>query len=85
MEYVQQHLRGHFQYFGVSGNIRGLQRYLYASCRLLFKWLNRRSQRRSMGWDRFNGVMRLILPRPRIFHNLYPDLLRKPPTGSQMV
>ena len=85
MEYVQQHLRGHFQYFGVSGNIRGLQRYLYASCRLLFKWLNRRSQRRSMGWDRFNGVMRQILPRPRIVHNLYPDLLRKPPTGSRMV
>jgi RNA-directed DNA polymerase len=85
MEYVQQHLRGHFQYFGVSGNIRGLQRYLYASRRLLFKWLNRRSQRRSVRWDQFNGVMGQILPRPRIVHHLYPDLLRKSSTGSRMV
>ncbi len=81
MEYVQQHLRGHFQYFGVSGNSRSLRQYLYASRRLLFKWLNRRSQRRSVKWDHLNGV----LPRPRIIHNLYPDLLRKPSTGSRMV
>jgi RNA-directed DNA polymerase len=81
MEYVQQHLRGHFQYFGVSGNSRSLRQYLYASRRLLFKWLNRRSQRRSVQWDHLDGV----LPRPRIIHNLYPDLLRKPSTGSRMV
>ena len=81
MEYVQQHLRGHFQYFGVSGNSRSLRQYLYASRRLLFKWLNRRSQRRSVKWDHLDGV----LPRPRIIHNLYPDLLRKPSTGSRMV
>jgi RNA-directed DNA polymerase len=81
MEYVQQHLRGHFQYFGVSGNSRSLRQYLYASRRLLFKWLNRRSQRRSVKWNHLDGV----LPRPRIIHNLYPDLLRKPPTGSRMV
>ena len=55
MEYVQQHLRGHFQYFGVSGNSRSLRQYLYASRRLLFKWLNRRSQRRSVTWDRLDG------------------------------
>jgi len=81
MEYVQQHLRGHFQYFGVSGNSRSLRQYLYASRRLLFKWLNRRSQRRSVKWDHLDGV----LPRPRIIHNLYPDLLRKPSTRSRMV
>jgi RNA-directed DNA polymerase len=81
MEYVQQHLRGHFQYFGVSGNSRSLRQYLYASRRLLFKWLNRRSQRRSVTWDRLDG----FLPRPRIVHHLYPDFLRKPSTGSRMV
>jgi RNA-directed DNA polymerase len=81
MEYVQQHLRGHFQYFGVSGNSRSLRQYLYASRRLLFKWLNRRSQRRSVTWNCLDG----ILPRPRIVHHLYPDFLRKPSTGSRMV
>jgi len=43
MSYVQQHLRGHIQYYGVSGNIRSLRRYYYVCCRLLFKWLNRRA------------------------------------------
>lgn len=81
MEYVQQHLRGHFQYFGVSGNSRSLRQYLYASRWLLFKWLNRRSQRRSVTWDRLDG----FLPRPRIVHHLYPDFLRKPSAGSRMV
>lgn len=85
MGYVQRHLRGHFQYFGVSGNIRSLQHYLYFSCRLLFKWLNRRSQRRSIGWDRLNGVLRQTLPQPRIVHHLYPDPLRRASTGSRMV
>jgi hypothetical protein len=37
MEYVQQHLRGTFQYFGASGNSRSLRQYLNASRRLLFK------------------------------------------------
>ena len=85
MEYVQQHLRGHFQYFGVSGNTRSLRQYALYSHRLLFKWLNRRSQRRSVTWDKFDGVIRLFLPRPRIVHNLYPDPMRKTSTGSRMV
>jgi RNA-directed DNA polymerase len=74
LEYVQQHLRGHFQYFGVSGNSRSLRQYLHASCRLLFKRLNRRSQRRGVTWERFAGTVRPLLPRPRIVHNLYPAL-----------
>jgi hypothetical protein len=59
----------------------GLSERPYASRRLLFKWLNRRSQRRSVKWDHLDGV----LPRPRIIHSLYPNLLRKPSTGSRMV
>jgi group II intron reverse transcriptase/maturase len=85
MEYVQQHLRGHIQYFGVSGNTRSLRQYLLGSRKLLYKWLNRRSQRRSYGWGEFNRAMRQILPQPRIIHHLYPDFLRTPSTGSRMV
>src|SRR5262249_50637684 len=43
VEYVQRHLRGHIQYYGVSGNGRCLGQYVYQARRLLFKWLNRRS------------------------------------------
>jgi group II intron reverse transcriptase/maturase len=70
--YVRRHLQGHIQYFGVSGNSRSLQEYVYQAGRRLFKWLNRRSQRRSVTWDRFHQEVARHLPRPRIIHNLYP-------------
>jgi hypothetical protein len=47
MVYVRRHLEGHIRYYGVSGNYRALSRYAKAASRLLFEWLNRRSQRRS--------------------------------------
>jgi len=82
--YVKRHLQGHIQYFGVSGNSRSLQQYVYHAGRLLFKWLNRRSQRRSVAWDRFNQVVTPHLPRPRIIHNLYPTLPWMTQAGSRM-
>jgi RNA-directed DNA polymerase len=82
--YVSRHLQGHIQYFGVSGNSRSLQQYAYHAGRLLFKWLNRRSQRRSVAWDRFNQVVVPHLPRPRIIHNLYPTLPWMTQAGSRM-
>ena len=46
-------LRGHFNYFGVTDNSRALYRFERAVHRLLLKWLNRRSQRRSFTWESF--------------------------------
>lgn len=85
LAYVIRHLSGHIRYYGVSGNIRSLNSYVYRSARLLFKWLNRRSQRRSLDWETFSRVITPLLPRPRIHHNLYPVPLWMPQTGSRMV
>lgn len=85
LDYCRRHLQGHIQYFGVSGNFGGVQRYLYVARRLLFQWLNRRSQRRSVTWKRFTEAIAPALPRARIIHNLYPSPLWKPQTGSWMV
>jgi group II intron reverse transcriptase/maturase len=84
MDYVRRHLQGHIQYYGVSGNSRSLGQYVHHAGRLLFKWLNRRSQRRSVTWDRFNRVVRPYLPRPRIIHHLYPTLPWMTQAGSRM-
>jgi RNA-directed DNA polymerase len=84
VEYVRRHLQGHIQYFGVSGNSRSLQQYAYQVVRLLFKWLNRRSQRRSVAWDRFNQAVVPHLPRSRIIHDLYPILPWMTQAGSRM-
>jgi RNA-directed DNA polymerase len=69
-EYVCLHLRGHIQYFGVRGNSRSVRTYVYRVERLLFKWINRRSQRRSFNWPPYHDWIRSWFPRPRIVHAL---------------
>lgn len=65
-------LRGHYQYYGVSGNFTGIRRFYYAVIRLFYKWLNRRSQKKSYNWADFLKYKRLCgIPRPKIYHNLY--------------
>jgi len=65
-------MRGHYQYYGVSGNYCGINRFYEETRRHLFKWMNRRSQRRSFNWERFLQYLeRFTLPKPRIYRNLY--------------
>jgi hypothetical protein len=65
-------LRGHFQYYGMSGNFIGIKRFYTQAVRLTFKWMNRRSQKKSFNWEQFNTYLnRHPLPKPKIYHNLY--------------
>jgi RNA-directed DNA polymerase len=64
-------LEGHYRYYGVSGNIRSLRKFHWRVSELTFKWLNRRSQRKSYTYDRYNRHLRPTLPLPRIYYNLY--------------
>jgi RNA-directed DNA polymerase len=68
--FVRRHLTGHLQYYGVSGNLRSVRCYLYRATRVLFYWLNRRSQQRSVTWDRFAAFLPRLLPRVRVVCNL---------------
>ena len=47
-------LRGYYRYYGVQGNYPSLQQFFNRAMRILFKWLNRRSQRRSYTWPRLH-------------------------------
>jgi RNA-directed DNA polymerase len=65
-------LKGHYQYYGVSHNSDSLNKFKDRSLRLLFKWLNRRSQRRSMTWVKFASFMQSFpCPEPRINFHLF--------------
>jgi len=65
-------LRGHYQYYGLSGNGRMLTTFDYRVKRLLQKWLNRRGQCKSFSWRQLNDYLRHYpLPKPRIVHKLY--------------
>ncbi len=69
---LQSKLRGHYQYYGISGNMPSLKQYHKITVRLTFKWLNRRSQCKSFNWEGFNQYMKhYTLPKPRIVHNMY--------------
>lgn len=83
--YLWQHLTGHIQYYGVSGNAPRLHRYIEQAQQLLFKWLNRRSQRRSLTWEEYRARVGCQMPRARIVHNLYTSPRWMPRTGSRMV
>jgi RNA-directed DNA polymerase len=78
LAYVRRHLQGHIQYYGVSGNTLSLRQYCHWAGNYLFKWLNRRSQKRSLTWAEYAGLLRRgLLPKARIVHNLYPAPDRK--------
>ena len=69
---LQAKLRGHYQYYGVSGNMRLLKRFYLLALRMTLKWLNRRSQRKSFNRGSFRAYLKHYpLPQPRIVHNLY--------------
>jgi len=69
---LEAKLRGHYQYYGVSGNMRSLHCFYMLTIRMVYKWLNRRSQRKSFSWESFLKYLeRYPLPKPKIVHNLY--------------
>jgi group II intron reverse transcriptase/maturase len=77
MRALSQKLRGYWNYYGVRGNAASLSRFYDQCQRLLFKWLNRRSQRRSCTWREFDALLRRhSIPLPRIVEPHHqPDLL----------
>ena len=67
-EALARRVRGHYNYFGVSGNFRSLLNFAEAVRRAWHKWLRRRSQRNRLTWERYTELLlhRWPLPRPRI-------------------
>ena len=70
---INEKLAGHYQYYGVTDNTREVKNFRNATSWLLFKWLNRRSQRRSYAFDSFfNGLLRTFpLAEPKIRVSLF--------------
>lgn len=72
MKTVANKLRGHYAYYGVTGNSQGIGRYFYHVKRLLFKWMGRRGKRYSLSFEKFKLLLeRFPLPAPRIVVKLW--------------
>ena len=69
---LSQKIRGHYAYYGITGNAPALRDFLLAVERCWHKWLNRRNRERSLTWKRFHDLLqRFKLPRVRIVHSVY--------------
>jgi group II intron reverse transcriptase/maturase len=65
-------LRGHYGYYGITGNLPALKRFKRGVQGVWRKWLNRRSQRARMTWERFNSLLqRNQLSPPRVVQSVY--------------
>ena len=61
-------LIGHYRYYGISGNMRGICKFYYLTERLVLKWINRRSQKKSYNWNKFRRFLTFnTLPKPKIY------------------
>ena len=68
-----QKMRGHFGYFGITGNYDAIARFFRETIEVWRKWLNRRSQRASMPWPKMQRLLeRYPLPTPRILRPSLP-------------
>jgi RNA-directed DNA polymerase len=64
---------GHLKYYAITDNAEQCNNYVYRATRILYKWLNRKSQRRAYDWGQFRQVLNLMnWPTVRIHKNLNP-------------
>lgn len=67
MKTLRAKYQGTWNYYGLIGNSKGLQAFYYWTLKALYKWLNRRSQRPGMSWDRLEQLLkRHHVPPPHI-------------------
>ena len=72
MTTVKRKLIGHYNYYGITDNTNSMKIYLQEIKKLLFKWLNRRSQRKSYTIEKFIQLLEIInLPKPKIKVSIY--------------
>lgn len=65
-------LRGHYAYYGITGNGRSLASFYHFVQRIWRKWLDRRSNRASMDWMKFGRLLECHpLPAPVVVHSIY--------------
>lgn len=72
MATLQSKFSGYWNYYGVRGNMEMLNRFHQQCRKLLYKWLNRRSQKRSYTWEELTAMLeKFQIPSPRIVETAY--------------
>ena len=75
---LKRKLQGHWNYYGVIGNSKQTARFAYWARWLVYKWLNRRSQRKSFTVASFDAAWeRWQIPAPRVIEEPWPRAARQ--------
>lgn len=65
-------LQGHYNYYGISGNFNCIKYFHHQAKVIAFKWLNRRSQKKSYNWSDFTRYLETYpLPKPKLTFQIY--------------
>ncbi len=69
---LRKKMVGHYNYYGISGNMPQIRKFYQRILSLVYKWINRRSQKKSYNWEQFHRFLKYNpLPRPKIYHLTY--------------
>lgn len=70
---AKSRIEGHLNYYAITDNLQKCSAYRHFATKILFKWLNRKSQRRTYTWKGFRQALRWVgWPRVNIRKNLNP-------------
>ena len=69
---LSQKLRGHYAYYGLTGNGSALADFQHGVAEIWRKWLSRRRRGKPIPWQRFKRLLeRYPLPPVRVVHSVY--------------
>jgi RNA-directed DNA polymerase len=64
---------GHLSYYAITDNLERCSYYVYRATRILFKWLNRKSQRKAYTWKGFTQALACVnWPTAKVRKDLNP-------------
>lgn len=67
-KWLRSVLRGHYRYYGVSGNFKAMEQFRYQILMLWRSTLRRRSQQRTLTWESMSKIATAWLPKPEVYH-----------------
>ena len=72
MRIMKAKVQGHCNYYGITDNRMAVSNYIDECKRLLYKWLNRRSQKKSFCWDKFSLFLdKYPLPKAKTYVRIF--------------
>lgn len=67
----EKKLTGSLRFYAISGTFACIRQMHQFAMWMTYKWLNRRSQRRSFRFKKFQEMWKQYIPKPKIYVNIW--------------